>query len=193
MDREPRPGRTPATDADRRALASVLRLRILALCRHEELTNQQIAERVGKAPATTLHHVRTLVDQGFLVEGEPRRGSRGSRERPYASSGRSWQLDFGAPGSAGSVQISDLLVRAFLDELTRLPPGSAQPTRAGLRLSPARIEELRVRLDDVIREFVADQDADGEAISVFLSTHPDPDAPRPLIAQDERSGGPDPT
>ena len=62
--------RTPkraATDAERRALASVLRLRILRMCLYEPLTNREIAERLGLNPATVLHHVRTLADQGFLA------------------------------------------------------------------------------------------------------------------------------
>ena len=69
-----------ATDAEYRALASAVRLRILRLCRAEALTNKELAERLGRNPATVLHHVRTLVDTGFLAAEPVRRGTRGSRE-----------------------------------------------------------------------------------------------------------------
>src|SRR4051812_49914600 len=85
--------RRTATDAERRALASGLRLRILRLCLDEPRTNREIAERLGRHPATTLHHVRTLVDTGFLVAEPVRRGTRGSRGIPYPGARLSW-----APG-----------------------------------------------------------------------------------------------
>ena len=49
--------------------------------------------RSGMNPASVLHHVRTLVDTGFLIEQPVRRGPRGSRERPYLASGKTWYLD----------------------------------------------------------------------------------------------------
>ena len=59
--------RRPATEAEARALASAIRLRIMRLCLDRPLTNKEIAERLGANPATTLHHVRTLVATGFLA------------------------------------------------------------------------------------------------------------------------------
>ena len=59
--------RRPATDAEARALASGVRLRILRLCWDEPRTNKEIAARLDRNPATVLHHVRTLVDTGFPV------------------------------------------------------------------------------------------------------------------------------
>ena len=81
MTEEPT-ARRPATDAEARALASALRLRVLRLCLHEALTNKEIAKRLERDPATVLHHVRTLVNTGFLVSGEPRPGPRGLPCRP---------------------------------------------------------------------------------------------------------------
>src|SRR5439155_18198906 len=60
-------GRRPATEAEARALASGIRLRILRLCLDRPLTNKEIAERLDANPATVLHHVRKLVDTGFLA------------------------------------------------------------------------------------------------------------------------------
>ena len=80
--------RRPADEAEAKAIASPLRLRILRATLHEPRTNKEIAETLGLNPATVLHHVRTLVDTGFLIEQPVRRGPRGSRERPYLASGK---------------------------------------------------------------------------------------------------------
>src|SRR3954453_10366828 len=87
--------RREADEAEAKALASPLRLRILRAALHEPRTNQEIAAVLGRNPATVLHHVRTLVATGFLVEQPLRRGQRGSRERPYLASGKSFYLDTG--------------------------------------------------------------------------------------------------
>jgi hypothetical protein len=79
--------RRPVTDAEARALASAVRLRIRRLCLHEALTNKEIAARLGRNPASVLHHVRTLVEAGFLAPGAERRGARGAREVPYRATG----------------------------------------------------------------------------------------------------------
>ena len=73
------PQHRDATDAEARALASGLRLRILRMCLDEPLTNREIAAGLGRNPATVLHHVRTLVDTGILEPQEVRRGRRGAR------------------------------------------------------------------------------------------------------------------
>src|SRR5882672_7388900 len=85
--------RRPATEAEARALASAIRLRIIRLCLDRPMTNKEIAARLDANPATTLHHVRKLVSTGFLEPQEERRGTRGAREVPYLSTGKSWTLD----------------------------------------------------------------------------------------------------
>src|SRR5215475_395787 len=112
MGNEARYGeRRPATEAEARALASGLRLRILRLCLDRPLTNKEIAELLGKQPATTLHHVRTLVATGFLEAQEERRGTRGAREVPYLATGKSWVLDVSETRVDGSGRA---LLDAFL-------------------------------------------------------------------------------
>ena len=69
------PGRRAATDAEARALASALRLRILRVCLDEQHTNKEIATVLGMDPATTLHHVRTLLRTGFLAAQPEQRGA----------------------------------------------------------------------------------------------------------------------
>ncbi|HLN76023.1 MAG TPA: winged helix-turn-helix domain-containing protein [Nocardioidaceae bacterium] len=158
--------RRPATDAEARALASSLRLQILRLTLDEALTNKEIAERVGRNPASVLHHVRTLVDTGFLRPEPVRRGARGSREVPYRATGKSWQLELPNAGRA--------VLAAFLAEAQQAPPGTLQTTRLGLRLTEDEVDELGSRLLEVLEEFRR-RPADPDAVpwSVFVALHPD--------------------
>src|SRR5215218_4204717 len=139
--------RRPPAEAEAKALASPLRLRILRITLHEPHTNREIADVLGKNPATVLHHVRALVDTGFLIEQEVRRGRRGSREVPYLASGKSWFMDGGAAGSSGR----DLLLETFLQEVGGLPEGSLDSARLGFRLNAADKEKVMQRLQDVLQ------------------------------------------
>jgi predicted ArsR family transcriptional regulator len=162
--------RRTATDAERRALASGLRLRILRLCLDEPRTNREIAERLGRHPATTLHHVRTLVDTGFLVAQPVRRGTRGSREIPYRATRLSWALD--VDDDAGP-EVSAML-EAFVAEVRDVDLQQVRTARLGLRLRPDELEEFHGRLQEVLDEYAARTPSpDGEPLSVFLAIHPD--------------------
>ncbi len=154
-------------------MASSLRLQILRLALHEPRTNQEISAALGRNPATVLHHVRTLVDTGFLIEQHVRRGERGSREIPYLASGKSWYLDAGAvtPTRAGE---QDLLLQTFLDEVQRLPPGALSSTRLGFRLADADRERLLTRLYDVLDDLANHpSDPDGEPFGLYVGLHPE--------------------
>jgi predicted ArsR family transcriptional regulator len=163
---QPQLGRRSATDDEARALASALRMRILRVCLGEPRTNKEIAQVLGKDPATTLHHVRRLVDTGFLAAQPVRRGSRGSREIPYLATGKSWTLD--TPGAPL------VLLDAFLEEVALVPAETVDSARIGIRLSRERKEELAARLTALLDEYYRREDADGEPWSVFLAIHPDP-------------------
>ncbi len=89
--------RRRATAEEAKAMGHPMRLRVLRLCLDQELTNKQLAERLGKDPGTLLHHVRILVNAGFLAPGEPRHGAHGALEKPYRATGKSWTLDFTIP------------------------------------------------------------------------------------------------
>jgi DNA-binding transcriptional ArsR family regulator len=163
--------RTP-TDAERRALASGLRLRILRFTLDEALTNREIAERLGRNPATTLHHVRTLVDTGFLVAEPVRRGARGSRERPYRATRLSWALDFGDDAGAEA----GVMLDTFIEEVRAAGVERLRTARLGLRLSSEEFEEFERRLQDLLDEYAARPPSEGgQPWSVFVGLHPDPD------------------
>jgi DNA-binding transcriptional ArsR family regulator len=158
--------RRPATDAEARALASALRLRILRLTLDEALTNKEIADRLGLNPATVLHHVRTLVSVGFL-QAQDALVRDGARHVPYRSTGRSWHLS--TPAAAPSI------LQAFVDEVAGVPAEQLDASRLGLRLDDAGRAELGERLQALLDEFAARApDPAGRPWSVFLSIHPDP-------------------
>ena len=160
--------RRPATEAEAKALASAVRLRILRLCLDRALTNKEMAQRLEANPATVLHHVRTLVDTGFLVAQPPRRGARGAREVPYLATRKSWGLDL-----AGTTDAS-AMVGAFLDEIRHIDLGRSRISRLGLRLSPQEHEELATRLHAILDEFEARPPTpDGRAYSLFVALHED--------------------
>lgn len=164
--------RRPATDAEARALASGIRLRIIRLCLDQPLTNKELAERLDANPATVLHHVRTLVATGFLVPQPERRGTRGAREVPYLSTGRSWELSIGEEAVDGDRAMLD----AFHAELALLRGrrDATHLTRLGLRLTDEEWTELRRRFDDLLDEY-ADRHRTGEgrAYSIFLALYED--------------------
>jgi predicted ArsR family transcriptional regulator len=162
--------RRQATDAEARAMASPLRLRILRLCLDAPLTNKQIAGALGRDPASVLHHVRTLVRTGFLVAEEERRGARGAREVPYRATGKSWTLDVVDPEQARTQ--GRVLVEAFVEEARQVGFDNVASTRAGLRLTPDEHEELLERVTALVEEFRA-RESGGEPFSLFVGLHRD--------------------
>ncbi|KUM30587.1 helix-turn-helix domain-containing protein [Glutamicibacter mishrai] len=149
-----------------RALSSPLRLRILRLCLHESRTNKEIADILDLNPATSLHHVRTLVNNGYLAPEEARRGNRGAKEVPYRSTKQSWgtRIPDAAP----------MLVDTFLQEIEGLDPQEIQIIRVGLKLSDESRQEMMSRLREVIEDYaMRDPEEDGVATSLFLAHHLD--------------------
>ncbi|MDT0166872.1 winged helix-turn-helix domain-containing protein [Actinotalea sp. AC32] len=163
-DGAPVPG---SLDADARALASVVRMRILRLCLDEALTNKEVAARLGRSPASTFHHVRLLAERGFLAAQEERRGARGAREVPYLSTRKSWN----APEIPGSYRV---LVDAFLEELAEADPSTVWGARLGLRLGQDGWDLAKRRLTEVLQELAElPPEPGGTPYSLFLMGHED--------------------
>jgi DNA-binding transcriptional ArsR family regulator len=176
--------------AEARALAHPDRLRIIRLTFDAELTNKQLADLLGRDPATVLHHVRTLVDAGFLEALPVRRGERGARERPYRSTGKSWTLDLD-PDLVD--EDTAAVVEAFQAEVFESPPEDRSLTRLALRLSPEQHEELDRRLAEVIEEAASwEPEVDGEPWALFVAIHRRPDLRRPDLRDPalDRAGRP---
>ena len=159
--------RRQATDEEAKALASSLRLRILRICLGEGHTNKEIAGILGRDPASTLHHIRTLVRTGFLQPQPERRGTRGAREIPYLATKKSWRLSTPAMDRS--------MLDAFLEEVALVPAAELDTTRMGLRLSAAGMAEFSTRLRGLLDDFASrPEDPSAPAWSVFLIVHPDP-------------------
>ncbi|MBB5959952.1 DNA-binding transcriptional ArsR family regulator [Saccharothrix tamanrassetensis] len=160
--------RRPATEAEAAALASAVRLRIIRLTHDRALTNKELAERLGKDPATTLHHVRKLVATGFLEAQPARTGNRGAREIPYRSTGLSWKLAGGRGPLAR--ETGEAMIEAYLAEAGELEPGQLDQTRLIVRVNPA---ELKRRLRSLFDELEATpDDPEGERVAIYLAVYP---------------------
>jgi DNA-binding transcriptional ArsR family regulator len=155
--------------ARERALSSPLRLRILRLCLHQSRTNKEIAELLDINPASSLHHVRTLVRTGLLLAQERRKGKRGATEVPYLAS-----QEFGL---APVANVSAILVETFLQEIKGLQPKDMEVWRLGVKFNAVRREEMLAKLRAVLEEYRdLPADDDGEATSLMIAHHRDPTA-----------------
>jgi DNA-binding transcriptional ArsR family regulator len=166
--------RRPATPEEAKALANPLRLRILRLCLDRALTNEELATRLGRDAGTVLHHVRLLVETGFLAAEEERRGARGSVERPYRATGKSWTLDVrdDGPGGEGQDPGTLALIDAFRDEMAEVPRESVMTTaRLGVRLTPEALESFGRRFKALVDEIAAADDPAGEPYGLFIGMH----------------------
>jgi hypothetical protein len=163
--------RRPATEAETAVLASAIRLRIIRMTRVEPLTNAQIAELLDRDPATTLHHVRRLVRHGFLVPQPARRGARGAKEIPYRAPDRSWRLD--GRGTAGERGIAEAILRAYLDEVTRVGVSGLRQSRLVVRLTQADADAFAAELEAVMQRWSQRPAApEGVDLAVYLSVYP---------------------
>ncbi|GLY66300.1 ArsR/SmtB family transcription factor [Amycolatopsis taiwanensis] len=163
--------RRKATEAEASALASGIRLRIIRLTKGEALTNKELAERLGRDPATTLHHVRKLVETGFLEPQPPRRGKRGAKEIPYLSTGLSWALL--CQGSPHHRDIKQAVLEAYLGEISEIDVGELLQRRLVLTLGPDAREEFEQRINSLLDEFAARADEGGaDAFAIYVATYP---------------------
>ncbi|MDQ2585716.1 ArsR/SmtB family transcription factor [Saccharothrix yanglingensis] len=155
-----------ATAEQAAALASDVRLRIIRLTHETPMTNKELAERLGKDPATTLHHVRKLVATGFLEPQAERAGNRGAREVPYLSTGLSWRLRWDPEPLA----TKEAVLQAFLGEVSEVGVDAVKQIRLVLRTDP---EELKRRITALFLE-LAEEPAhpDGERVAVYLAVYP---------------------
>jgi DNA-binding Lrp family transcriptional regulator len=135
----------------------------------EALTNKELAQRLGRDPATVLHHVRKLVDAGFLAPQPPRRGNRGAREIPYLSTGLSWYLD----DVGHDDEVAKAMLEAFLGEVAEMSPGELRQTRLVVQVSPDDRAEFENRLQDLLEEFKArSATSGGERTAIYVATYP---------------------
>jgi predicted ArsR family transcriptional regulator len=145
-------GKRPPTLQEARALAHPLRLRILRLCLDQARTNSELATALGQKPATMLYHVRTLLRTGFLAEEPTRPGPRGTAEKPYRATGKSWQMEmYGSPDERHRLRAIFEAMAAEVDDAG--PDSVLELARLAIRLRPEQVEDLRAQLRTLIAQF----------------------------------------
>lgn len=157
-----------ATIEELKALGHPVRWRILRLCLNRALTNKELSDELGLAPATTLRHVRALVKTNFLVAEPVCTGENGALQRPYRATARTWGMSI-LPDDSGLAQQVDLAVLgAHRAELIAAGPDSGRGAARGvLRLRPESVESLNQRIRDLIAEYT--DEPDGEPLSYLWS------------------------
>jgi DNA-binding transcriptional ArsR family regulator len=172
--------RRPPTLEESRALAHPVRLRIIRELYDGPLTNNELAQRLGRGKATVLHHVRALLDTGFVEALPPRPGPRGSREQPYRGTGKSWTLamELGPEPDAGV----DATLAAVLEEL-RSAGDRLMESRAVLRLDETELNDLRDQLQSILDNFAAREPTPGgRTVGVYLNLYEPGTTTSPLAA-----------
>jgi DNA-binding transcriptional ArsR family regulator len=164
---QPEPPLRDATPDEMRTLGHPLRLRILRLTLNQPMTNKELARRLGRDPGTVLHHVRRLVDGGFLVAEPVRPGRRGAMERPYRATGKSWEVRM-APSTHHTAAVMEA-VRA--EVLEGGPESSLSTLRLGVRLRKSDLSELRRRIHALGDEFAERDDPRGEPVGILAVIH----------------------
>ncbi|MFF1574625.1 ArsR/SmtB family transcription factor [Leifsonia sp. NPDC058292] len=145
--------RRPATVKETKAMSHPIRVRMVRLCGQYELTNKQLADRLGIDPGTAHYHVKQLVDAGFLESVPARTGQSGALEKPYRSTGRTWWLSDALSGADPDRSFGP--VEAFQQELAEAGTASiATYARFSLHLSPEDVDELDRRIVAVLDEYV---------------------------------------
>ncbi|MCC3271761.1 winged helix-turn-helix domain-containing protein [Arthrobacter zhangbolii] len=172
QESRPAPRRAP-TEEEAKALASAIRLRILRLCFKEQLTNKEIATRLGANPATVLYHVRKLVSTGFLEAQEARSGPSGAYEVPYLATEKSWRLE----QDGHDLDVRQAVIGAFVDEMGQVPASDeVLISRLAVQLTKEGHDRFLERVMGILEEIKAeetDEEADSTRYSIFLAVHPE--------------------
>jgi hypothetical protein len=104
-----------------------------------------------------LYHVRTLLRTGFLTELPPRPGPRGTVEKPYRATGKSWQVGYSMTSEDG-VMLRAIFeaVAAEVDEAG--PDSLLEGARLAMRLSPDQLAGLQAQIAAMIAQYPAGPD-----------------------------------
>jgi DNA-binding transcriptional ArsR family regulator len=169
-----------------RALAHPLRNRLLGQLRlNGPATASQLGRAVGESSGSTSYHLRQLAAYGFVEEVE---GQGTARERWWRARHRmtSWQAD-DLIAQEGGAEVQDEMTRLQIDQHARVLDAwrlqkeqlgaeweaAASLNDHGMRLRPEQARQLADELNAVLerwmREYPADQPAEGAELVVVLS------------------------
>jgi DNA-binding transcriptional ArsR family regulator len=153
-----------------KALGHPLRLRVLEVLGEsgEELTNRQLAQRLGVDPGHLHFHVRMLLGAGLieLVEGE------GRREKPYRAVASSIRV---APELISTGEVNDMRA-AMLEGVQRgwqqhADEGNFRAAQITVRIDPDRIRDAFEAFSEALDEH-EDPEQEPMLITVFAHPHP---------------------
>jgi DNA-binding transcriptional ArsR family regulator len=161
-----------ATPAEVRALSHPLRLRVLALCHGESLSNKELADRLHEQPATVLYHVRILVKTGFLEPLPAHPGPRGSTVRPYRATDKSYTIDIGEPRDTGGAKMA--AVDAAVAEMRGHRGEELGPLLLfSLRASRDQLDKLTTTLTEVLDRHDEETEGSTEPLwNLLIATYP---------------------
>lgn len=116
------------------------------------MTNSELAAALGQKPATMLYHVRTLLRTGFLTELPSRPGPRGTVEKPYRATGKSWQVDQSMTSEDGA------MLRAIFDAVAAEVNEAGEDSvvagaRLAMRLRPDQLAELEDQISALVAQY----------------------------------------
>ena len=151
-----------------KALGHPLRLKVLELLgeNNEQLTNRELAQRLGVDPGHLHFHVRMLLRSGLIERADGGAG----REKPYRAVAQTMRV---APELLAAGATSDIHA-AMLDEVQAGwakfgPQGRFRTAQMTVRLAPERVRELWEELSKKADEL---EDSSLEPLSITLVAHP---------------------
>jgi DNA-binding Lrp family transcriptional regulator len=160
--------RQPATASELRALAHPIRLRVLREVLDAARTNAEIAERIGINPATCLHHVRSLLANGFIELDKPRASVNGITEKPYRATPKSWNTTINE--SPVSQRVAQAALDAFVAEASQ-PLADLSTSRLGVRLTNAQLHKFEKKLSVLLEEIAKADNPKGAPYAIFTAVH----------------------
>jgi DNA-binding transcriptional ArsR family regulator len=154
-----------------KALGHPLRLRILETLGNdqgEELTNRELANRLGVDPGHLHFHVRMLLDAGVIELAE----RSGGREKPYRAVARHVRVapELIATGAANDARA------AMLDQVRQgwaehASSGNFRSAQLNVRLDPEQVRELFRQFVERAAEL---EDDSKDALLITFFSHPQP-------------------
>jgi len=153
-----------------KALGHPLRVRVLEMLGQEgdwQLTNRELAQRLGVDPGHLHFHVRMLLKAGLIELADPKGGG---REKPYRSVAKVFRV---APELLAAGGASDLQA-AMLDQVQRAhglysSQGVFRSAQLEVKLTIERALELMAAFLEAARE-LEDEKADKVVLTMFA--HP---------------------
>ena len=152
-----------------KALGHPLRVRILEMLGQDgewQLTNRELAQRLGVDPGHLHFHVRMLLKAGLIELAEAGRG----REKPYRAVAKVFRV---APELLAAGGASDLQA-AMIDQVQRAhslysPQGAFRGAQLEVKLTIERAIELMAAFLEAARDV---EDAEADKIVLTMFAHP---------------------